>query len=116
MIILTTSASAQQIKVIPRSYPASVTLKVRSESKNKTTTYTSVAAANVGGYLTLSKAFSLKEGVFYELTILDGTDVIYRDKIFCTDQDVDQSANDYYSVNKNVYTSEATYDNEFIVL
>ena len=116
MILLTTSEDAQQIKVIPRNYATSVTLKLRDESKNTIDTYSSVAATNVKGYLTLSNAFSLVEGRFYELTILDGTDVIYRDRIFCTDQDVDQATNDYYSVNKNVYTAEDSYDNEFIVI
>jgi len=116
MILLTTSEEAQQIKVIPRAYAASVTLKLRDESKNTVTTYSSVAATNVKGYLTLSRAFSLVEGRFYELTILDGTEVIYKDRIFCTDQDVDQATNDYYSVNKNVYDSENSYDNEYIII
>lgn len=114
MKVLTTSESAQILKVIPRSYPASVTLKLRDESKNTTTTYT-VAATNVQGYLTLSQAFSLVEGRFYEMTILDNTEVIYRDKVFCSSQTIDQATNDYYSINKDVYTPKSG-DNQFIIL
>lgn len=149
MILLTTSEEAQELKVIPRTYPVSLSgfylddykrrvildggsfeynplgniieyriadIKLRDESKNTSVTYSDVFCDIIGGYLTLSQAFSLVEGRFYELTILDGVDVIYRDKVFCTDQDVDQATNDYYSVNKNVYTAENSYDNEFIVI
>ena len=116
MKVLTTSESAQTLKVIPRSYPATVTLKLRDESTNTTQTYSSVAATNVKGYLTISNAFSLIEDRFYELTIFDGAAVIYRDKVFCTDQDVDQATNDYYSVNEDTYTSEETFDNDYIII
>ena len=115
MKVLTTSTNPQTLNVIPRSYPTSVTLKLRDDSKNTISTYT-VAASNVQGYLTLSNAFSLFEGRFYDLTILDGLDVIYKDKIFCSDQDIDQDLNDYYSVNKDVYVSEDSRDNEFIII
>jgi hypothetical protein len=43
------------------------------------------------------------------LTILNGTDVVYRDKIFCTNQIIEE-----FSINKNVYT-QRTSDNEFII-
>lgn len=115
MKVLTTSTDPQTLSVIPRSYPTSVTLKLRDDSKNTTSTYT-VATSNVEGYLTLSNAFTLVEGRFYDLTILDGLDVIYKDKIFCSDQDIDQDLNDYYSVNKDVYVSEDSRDNEFIII
>ena len=114
MKVLTTSDSAQILEVIPRSYPSSVTIKLRDDSKNTTQTYT-VAATNVKGYLRLSNTYSLVEGRFYDLTLLDGSNVIYKDKVFCTDQDVDQDLNEYYSVNAGVYTEEAG-DNEFIII
>jgi hypothetical protein len=109
MKVLTTSTSAQEVKVIPRSYPSSITVKVRNESTNDTDTYTSVAATKNKGYLVFSNAFSLTEGNFYNLTLLDGADVIYKGKIFCTDSSD-------YSVNTNQYVQETSYDNEYIIL
>jgi hypothetical protein len=114
MKVLTTSASAQVIKVIPRSYPATVTLKLRDDSTNDVTTAT-VSTTTDRDYLSVSHAFSLKEGRFYDLTLLDGLEVIYLDKIFCTDQTIDQDTNDYYSINKNEYISEPS-NNDYIIL
>jgi len=42
-------------------------------------------------------------------------DIIYLDKIFCTDQIINQDANNYYSVNKNEYVSKSG-NNDYIVL
>jgi len=40
---------------------------------------------------------------------------IYKDKIFCTNQTINQDTNSYYSVNQNEYVSKAG-NNDFIVL
>ena len=42
-------------------------------------------------------------------------DIIYLDKIFCTDQTINQDTNNYYSVNKNEYVSKSG-NNDYIVL
>jgi len=42
-------------------------------------------------------------------------DIIYRDKIFCTAQSTNQSNNEYYTVNKDVY-KEQNGNNDFIIL
>jgi hypothetical protein len=60
--------------------------------------------------------FNLVENNFYNLTVTNGTDVIYKDKIFCSDQTINQASNNYFSVNKDVYTEEATYDNDYIIV
>ena len=44
------------------------------------------------------------------------SNLIYKDKIFCTNQSVDQTQNKYYSVNKDEYTTNNTHDNDYIVL
>ena len=44
------------------------------------------------------------------LEIKDGNNVVFKDKVFCTNQNVTT-----YSVNKNAYTSNTTA-NDFIVL
>ena len=75
MKVLTTSTNQQTINVIPRSYVASVTLKLRDDSTNEITT-ASVNTVTDKDYLTLSYAFNLKEGRYYDLTLLNGSDVI----------------------------------------
>tara|TARA_R100000781_G_C4081084_1_gene127725 strand:- start:2918 stop:3367 length:450 start_codon:yes stop_codon:yes gene_type:complete len=42
---------------------------------------------------------------------------IYKDRIFCTDQDIDQlNDNEHYEINKGEFTTNNSYDNEYIVV
>jgi hypothetical protein len=42
---------------------------------------------------------------------------IYKDRLFCTDQDIDQlNDNDHYQLNKGQYTTNNSFDNEYIVI
>jgi len=113
-------STTQNIKVIPRVYATSVTLKLRDDSTNDTNTLL-VTGSKVGNYISLSSVFDLKEGRFYDLKIYNGqgvvseSDIIYRDKIFCTDQSTNQSNNEHYTVNKDVYKSKSG-NNDFIIL
>lgn len=138
MKILTTSTGEQTIRIIPRSYPDDVTLILRDDSTNEITTYTldSMEWENTDevwnavdlnwndaggyfeedGYLVINNQYNLVEGRFYDLTIKEGSVVIYKDKIFCTDQTIDQETNNYYSINENVYTTEDSYDNDYIII
>ena len=44
-------------------------------------------------------------------------DDIFNDRIFCTDQDVDQlNKNDHYELNKGQYTTYDGYDNTYLVI
>ena len=43
-------------------------------------------------------------------------DIIYLDKIFCTDQVINQYTNNYYSVNKDVYKEDESFNNDYIVI
>jgi hypothetical protein len=60
-------------------------------------------------YAVTNLVFPIIENKFYTLTILNGTDVVYRDKIFCTNQIIEE-----FSINNNVYT-QRTSDNEYII-
>ena len=116
MIHLTTSASAQTFKVIPRSYASSVSMILRDDSTNTSTTYSSISTSTDKNYLVLSQALSpvLVEGRFYDLTLKEGSNVIYKDKVFCTNQTVSS-----YSVNNAEYTvptGNDVYDNDYIVI
>ena len=121
MIHLTPTASAQTIKVIPRNYASSVTMILRDDSTNTSTTYSSVSASTDKNYLVISKALSpvLVDGRFYDLTIKEGLSVIYKDKIFCADQLINQANNDYYTVNSGEYTiptGDDKHDNDYIIV
>jgi hypothetical protein len=58
MIHLTTSASAQTMKVIPRSYAGTVSMILRDDSTNTSTTYSSISTTTDKNYLVVSQALS----------------------------------------------------------
>ena len=118
MIILTTSATAQSLSVIPRSYESTFTLSVRDDSTNVEKTYSITNAVNSGNYLNFNNIFDpiLVENHFYDLKLISNGEVIYKDRIFCTDQDIDQSNNDYYNLNSNEYLDYNSYDNTYLVI
>jgi len=111
MIILTTSSSAQEIKFIPREY-AATSIVIHNEDTNTSTTYNGLTFTTEAYYLKTNITFNpvLKEGTFYNISVLNNSDVIYKDNIFCTDQNIEG-----YSINKNEYTEHET-TNEYIVL
>ena len=142
MIVLTTSTLAQAFKVIPREYGAQFTLSLRDDSTNVTQTYEVNNAVTSGNYLTFDQAFSpvLVEGHFYDIKLysdpnfwntnyflwelynefwnIDTTNIvdIFKDRIFCTDQEIDQMDNLYYELNKGQYITDNSYNNDYIVI
>lgn len=60
-------------------------------------------------FVTTSAIFPVKENKYYTLIIKDGTNIVYRDKIFCTNQ-----TKETYSINKDAYV-EHTTTNEYKV-
>jgi len=47
----------------------------------------------------------------------DQKERVYKDRIFCTDQDIDQkNDNDHYNINKGQFTTNNSFDNEYIVI
>jgi len=117
MIILTTSATAQSLSVIPRSYVSTFTLSIRDDSTNVEKTYSITSAVNSGNYLNFNNIFDpiLVENHFYDLKLISNGEVIFKDRIFCTDQDIDQLNSDYYNLNSNEYLDYNGYDNTYLV-
>ena len=111
MHILKAIGTSQDIKIIPRSHPASVTVELRDESTNTTATPT-MTVVSLNGFLTLSGIVSVSDGRYYNLEVKDGLDLIYRGRCFVTSQ------TDFpkYSVNDGEYTEETSYNNEYIIL
>ena len=114
------TTNAQTIKIIPRVYSTSVTIKLRDDSSNDETIILPSAIINKN-YVELTNVFTLVEGRFYYLKVYNGqgsvteADIIYRDKIFCTAQSTNQSNNEHYTVNKDVYKQKSG-NNDFIIL
>mgnify|MGYP003667467697 FL=1 len=114
------TSDAQTIKIIPRVYSTSVTIKLRDDSTNNEVTILPTAIINKN-YVELSNVYTLIEGRFYDLKVYNGqgsiteADIIYRDKIFCTAQSTNQSNNEHYTINKDVY-KEKSGNNDFIIL
>lgn len=114
------TSDAQTIKIIPRVYSTSVTIKLRDDSTNNETIILPSAIINKN-YVELTNVFTLVEGRFYDLKVYNGqgsvteADIIYRDKIFCTAQSTNQSNNEHYTINKDVY-KEKSGNNDFIIL
>jgi len=104
-------------KVIPRQFiNGAISVKLTSESTGANINVSPTASTD-GNYMTFTIAFgTLTEGDFYTLEIKDGTVVIYKDRVFCTDQTVNQVNNDYYSVNDGEYTTEDSFDNDYIII
>ena len=143
MIILKTLATAQALSVIPRDYLSTFTMDVRDDSTNVTVAYGINNAVTSGDYLNFNNIFNpiLVENHFYDLylyvdynywnsnnsfwnlydvfwqTDSDYKEDVYRDKIFCTNQDIDQlNDNDHYQLNKGQFTTYNGFDNTYIVI
>jgi len=50
--------------------------------------------------------------VFYGMKVFDGSNLIYRGRVFVTSQ----TEYDKYTTNEGVYTEETSYNNEFVIL
>lgn len=113
MIVLQESASAQNLDFIPREFTSGATYNVTIVNEQ---TNTEVYNENVNTvtknlyYKRLNDTFTLEQDNFYMLTVKSGSDVIFKDKIFCTNQTISD-----YTVNNSQYTEQET-TNEFIFI
>ena len=141
MIILTTSAAAQTLSVVPRIYSSVFSMSIRDDSTNVKVFYEIQNAVTSGNYLDFTNIFNpiLLKNHFYNLELYvdynfwntnygfwqldnfkwneDERQVldIYNDKIFCTDQDINQLENDNYQLNKGEYVHYNGFDNTYQV-
>ena len=113
MKVLVTGSQDQTLKIIPREYVTSASVILKDDSTNVEATY-SVTGSTDKNYLSLVGSYNLKEGRYYDMTVKDGANIIYKDKVFCTNQTIDQTTNAYFKPNKDVYTTNVTHDNEYI--
>lgn len=115
MIILKVDTNPQSFKFIPRSKTydglfltdesTNVETQVTINSQSTNDYYETITAT----FHTTSPAFTLVENRFYKILIKNGTDIVYYDRVFVTNQNVST-----FSVNNNVYNSNSS-TNEFII-
>jgi hypothetical protein len=108
MIVLTPSATPQTFSFIPRDNTFNV-MEITDEQTNVTTPV-AISSSTIGNYInTITATFGLIEAHTYTLVLRVGTNIIYKDRIFCTAQSLVT-----FSVNNNQYVSNST-TNDFIV-
>lgn len=106
MIVLKELATAQDIKFIPREYAATKAVIIGQEG---TTEYL-VTPTVESYYLVLNAIYQLTEGQQYSLVVYNDEDVIYKDMIFCTNQEVNE-----YTINKDEYKQHSS-NNDYIIV
>jgi predicted nucleic acid-binding protein len=108
MIILQEVGTPQSFSFIPRQDTYN-TLQITDEQTGVTTNVN--ISTNVIGqyYNTITATFSLKENHYYTLTLKQNTDVVFKDKVFCTNQSIPT-----FSVNNGQYIVN-TSNNDFIL-
>tara|TARA_R100001163_G_scaffold11614_1_gene10591 strand:- start:2802 stop:3164 length:363 start_codon:yes stop_codon:yes gene_type:complete len=120
MIVFTTSTGNQNLYFIPRIYLTSgITLTLTDDITLNDATNTSSTFTRQGDYIKGVVAFSnLKEDRFYTLRVKRDSDneVLYKDKLFVTNQTIDQVNGDLYSINNGEYVEQQTSNNDYIVL
>jgi len=108
MNVLTTSLEPQNLNIVPRSVTFDE-LIFTDDSTNTPETITINSVTDKGYYQQIEIECALIENHYYNVELFNNGDLVFRGKVFCTDQPVVS-----FSVNNGQYTSHSTA-NEFIV-
>ena len=129
MILLKPQAD-NEFNCIPREYVTNAIMTIRDDSTNVVVEYELEPRVNGVGNILIDKDNyaiydaeyeNLVEGHFYDLTLysdVEKTNVIFKDRIFCTAQKAEIVAdnNYFYKVNKDQYTEYDGFNNDYIVI
>lgn len=128
MILLKPQAT-NRFTIIPREYVTNAYMTLRDDSTNVIVDYTLVPRVDGVGNIFIendrytiynSEYVNLVEGHFYDLTLYsdaEKTNVIYKDKAFCTAQKGEIIKGDeFYKINKDQYTTYDGNNNDYIVI
>ena len=112
MRILLDNSDDQTLTFIPRSYSTTVDYSLVEEGTGRTVDKVAVSTLTALGRLTITDKFLLQEDKFYSIDVYDSAtnDLIFRDKIFVTNQDVQT-----YSINNGRFVEEDSKDNTYII-
>jgi hypothetical protein len=108
MIILQESNSAQTFSFVPRSTTYN-TLTLTDEQTGVTSTVTITSTTAASYHQIIQATFNIKQNHFYTLEVKNNSDVVFKDKVFCTNQSIGT-----FSVNTSQYTSNSS-NNDFII-
>ena len=109
MIVLQESLFNQTFACTPRQSVFD-TIRVFSEAENTFVDITEFTSVGVGYYYDVTAIFDLRENFTYTIKLLNEGEVVFYDKMFCTNQTVSD-----FSVNNNEYIQRES-SNNFIVI
>tara|TARA_R110000824_G_scaffold55912_1_gene153595 strand:- start:75 stop:461 length:387 start_codon:yes stop_codon:yes gene_type:complete len=128
-MILFRPQANNRFSCIPRQYLTNAFMTIRDDSTNVSVDYILVPRVNAVGNIEIDKDkfnvynntyTNMVEGHFYDMTIYTNDTkevVIYKDRIFCTEQKNDiQFVNDFYKLNKGQYQEYDGFNNDYIVI
>lgn len=108
MNVLTTSTNPQYLNIVPRSVTFDE-LIFTDDSTNTPQTITINDVVDKVYYQQIEIECALTENHYYNVELFNNGELVFRGKVFCTDQPVVS-----FSVNNGDYTSHSS-GNEFIV-
>jgi hypothetical protein len=109
MIVLEESLLNQRFSCTPRQSVFD-TIRVFSEAENTSVDITEFTSVGVGYYYDVTAIFDLRENFTYTIKLLNEGEVVFYDKMFCTNQNISD-----FSVNNNEYIQRESANN-FIVI
>ncbi len=109
MIVLEESLFNQTFSCTPRQSVFD-TIRVFSEAENTSVDITEFTSVGVGYYYDVTAIFDLRENFTYTIKLLNEGEVVFYDKMFCTNQNISD-----FSVNNNEYIQRESANN-FIVI
>ena len=118
MIVLTTSEGTQSFRFTPRVFTTNFSVSFTDDITFDAIEPVTIQRIDLGNDINyVFTTESLKENRFYTLRVMDSSsNVIYKDKLFVTNQGIDQLDKEKYTINKDVYVKESTSENDYIVV
>jgi len=116
---IVTPTGANTFYIIPRTFvEATVDIIIINETTNVITLGTKPTTIS-GNYITFTlediQSF-VPENNYGTIELRYNSETIYKDKFFVTSQSIDQTNNEYFNGNLNQYTTEDSYDNDYIII
>jgi hypothetical protein len=138
MKVLKPTTDEQTFYFIPKYYEISAKLFFRDDQTNEVVEY-NPTMIKVNDFIKVTGVFNLREGHFYDMSLVNNFDIwnenldlysqarynwndekrtenLVVDKIFCTAQPIDQNLYQEYTINKGVYKTDDSFDNDYIIL
>lgn len=138
MKVLKPTTDEQTFYFIPKYYDISDKLYLRDDQTNEVVEY-NPTMIKVNDFIKVTGVFNLREGHFYDMSLINDfgvwnenldlysqarynwndekrTENLVVDKVFCTAQPIDQNLYQEYTINKGVYKTDDSFDNDYIIL